>query len=694
MLFCHIALRTSVVLTLVGAAAALSAQQPPREGPNRLLPAANTPGPQPMSLVQLAELPRIVDPQLSPNGQSLVYMLATADWTAGRLTYHLWRKDADAPPVALTGGAQSDTPGATRWSPDGSSILLVRGGQIWLMPAAGGGGRAITKHATAVSPNPGIGPTWSPDGRTIYFVATDAPTAEERERDRTKDDLYPFEENYKQRQLWSLDVATGAEKPLTSGALGVSSYRVSRDGTQIVLERTPTPFVDDEHLRETWVMDAGGGHPRQLTRNNVEEIQPELSPDNSQVLFIANTNEKFEQDYNGKLFLMPVSGGTPTLAAPAFPHAVDQATWSSDGLSIFVVANMGVHSEIFRIDLQTKRAAQLTEGRHFIPSWSVLPAAGRMLAQFDEPSRYGDVWTVPIAGGAPTRITNGFDVFEQKYAVPIQEKVTWKSRDGTTIEGILMYPWNYVPGTRYPLVVQLHGGPEDSDKFGAGSGLLLHYFPVLTGKGWFVFRPNYRGSTGYGDAFLRDVIPGYFRNMPLDVISGVDALVKQGLVDPDRTVVMGWSAGGHLTNKLVTMTTRFKAASSGAGVADWISMFSQSDRRDDRVAWFGGTPWRKNAPILTFWNASPVKDAANVRTPTLFFVGENDPRVPKEQAVEMYRALRSHDVPTRLYIAPREAHFWGELRHQIAKANAELAWFSQYALHSTYVAEVPPAPAQ
>jgi len=364
---------------------------------------------------------------------------------------------------------------------------------------------------------------------------------------------------------------------------------------------------------------------------------------------------------------------------------------------------MGVHSEIFSVDLATRRATQLTEGRHSIPaSWNVVPTAGRMAFQFDEPTRFGDVWTLPIPTSgdastirdAPSRVTGVFDSLEQTYAVPRQEKVTWKSKDGATIEGLLFYPANYSPGTRYPLVVQMHGGPSESDKFGAGAGLLLSYFPVLTGKGWFVFRPNYRGSTGYGNAFYRDVVNGYFKNMQHDVITGVDALIQQGLVDGDRVVLMGWSAGGHLTNKLVTMTNRFKAASSGAGVADWVSMYAQSDTRDNRTPWFGGTPWQKNAPLAMYLNHSPIKDAANVKTPTLFFVGENDVRVPVQQSVEMYRALKSHGVPTHLYVAPREGHQWQEFRHQIFKANTELAWFSQYALRTSYTAEVAPAPTQ
>src|SRR2546421_12210445 len=179
----------------------------------------------------------------------------------------------------------------------------------------------------------------------------------------------------------------------------------------------------------------------------------------------------------------------------------------------------------------------------------------------------------------------------------------------------------------------MHGGPMESDKFGAGRGLLMNYVPVLAAKGYAVLRPNYRGSTGYGPAFARDVVNGYFHNMAPDIMTGVDHLIQRGIVDPDRLVAMGWSAGGTLVNKLVTMTDRFKVGSAGGGIANWMSLYGQTDNISFRRTWFGGTPWRKDASFDLFWNNSPIKDVANVKTPTLFFAGENDLRVPVAQSM-------------------------------------------------------------
>jgi dipeptidyl aminopeptidase/acylaminoacyl peptidase len=644
---------------------------------------------RPMTLVDIAELPRVFTPQLSPDGKTLAYMLSGADWKTNRLVYHLWRQDvAGGPPLQLTFTETGDIPAGLRWSPDGKTLLFLRDGQIFLLPIEGGESRALTHHATGVG-----SPSWTPDGSAVYFLATDPATSDERERARLRDDVFAFDETSRPRHLWKAIVSTGAETQITSGETSTVEYRLSSDGTRIALARAPSTMPGDAFRGEVWVMDAGGENARALTSNAIEEYGLELSPDNSQVMFIADTNVQLEPYYPPSLFVVPAAGGSPRPVVPDYRYSIEQATWAPDGRSILANVNMGVHSELFRIEAGSGRTQQLTDGRHFIPpGWAAVPSAGKIVMQFDEPTRFGDVWTLPIDGGrsTPTRVTGHFDSLERDMALPRQERIEWKGADGSTIEGVLFYPLDYQQGRRYPLVVQMHGGPFESDKFGAGTGLVLNFFPVLAAKGYAVLRPNYRGSIGYGTAFYRDVVNGYFHNMTTDVMAGVDHLVQAGVADPDRLVVMGWSAGGTLVNKLVTMTNRFKAGSAGAGIANWTSLYAQTDKTSFRTTWFGGTPWQKDARTDLFWNNSPLKDVANVKTPTLFFAGESDPRVPMAQSIEMYRALKSNGVPTRLYIAPREPHQWGDLRHLLFKANTELEWFEKYAMGRTYVWEKAP----
>ena len=643
---------------------------------------------RPFTLVSLAELSRLIGPQLSPDGKTLAYFVSVTDRKLNRSVFHLWRQPIGGAPQQLTFTETGDIP-VVRWSPDGTTLLLARDGQFMLLPAAGGEARQLTKHATGVG-----SPTWSPDGTTVYFTASDARSADERERDRLRDDVYAVDENYKHRHLWKIVVSTGAETQITTGASTVNEYRLSRDGLRIVVQRAPTPYDEDAHRGELWVMDATGEHARVLTSNAIEEKGIDISPDNSQALFLADTNERLEPYYPTTIFVVPTSGGAPRAVATDFRYTIDQAVWAPDGRSIIASANMGVHSELFEIDARTGRARQLTDGTHLVvPGWSIA-RGGQLTFQLDEPTRFGDVWTLTLGGtAAATRVTNQFDALERDLALPRQEKIEWKGADGATIEGILFYPIGYEAGRRYPLVVQVHAGPMESDKFGAGPGLLLNYFPVLTAKGYAVLRPNYRGSAGYGAAFLRDVNNGYFHSMATDVLAGVDHLVQTGVADPQRLVVMGVSAGGTLTQKLVTITDRFKAASAAAGVSDWASLWGQTDNTAFRRTWFNGTPWQAGAQIEQFWANSPVKDVANVKTPTLLFAGESDIRVPVAQALEMFRALKSLNVPTHLYVGPREGHLWADPRHLVYKANVELEWFAKYAGGGAYTWEKAPDPA-
>ena len=288
---------------------------------------------KPMTLIDEAQLQRIIGPQLSPDGRTLAYMLTFTDWKQRNLVYRLWRQDvAGGAPVQLTFTETGDTP-VIRWSPDGKTLLFLRGGQIMLLPIEGGEPRALTKHATAVQALPLASPAWSPDGTTVYFMANDPVTAEERERDRVSDDLYTVDENasqgnasLKNGQVWKIAVATGVETQITSGTQTVREFKLSVDGKRMVLMRWPSNWDLDAYRGEIWVMDSDGQNAKALTSNTIQEFAPELSPDNSQVLFTADTNERFEAYYPTNLFVVPVAGGTPRAVVPNSKYMFDSAT--------------------------------------------------------------------------------------------------------------------------------------------------------------------------------------------------------------------------------------------------------------------------------------------------------------------------------------------------------------------------------
>jgi dipeptidyl aminopeptidase/acylaminoacyl peptidase len=645
--------------------------------------------PRPMSFLDLLAIPALSDPQLSPDGTLVAYVQDAPDWKENKRIGHLWRIPVSGgAPVQLTRGTRGES--NPRWSPDGKALAFVarRDGQddaqIHLLSGDGGEARALSAHVTAVSAI-----DWSPDGTRIYFLADESKTIEERAAAANKADVFQYDENYKQKHLWSIAVANGQETRVTSGDFSVLSYRLSTDGRQVVTQRAPTPLLGDTDQGEIWISEADGRDPRRLTTNGVAEQQPSLSPDGRQVLFVSAASPAFETYYQATLFLVPAAGGPALPVAPDFPFEIESARWG-DSRTILAEVNTGVRSELFAFAVdQSSRPRQLTTGDHAVNDWSYSASTGRHVFVLEEAEHPGEIWTLTADSDAkPARVTDVFGDLPKQFAIARQDRLEWTAPDGQSIDGMVFYPHDYVAGRKYPLVVQTHGGPASSDKFGWGSR--LSYGQVLTGKGFVVLRPNYRGSTGYGNAFLRDMVGGYFRHAHLDVMAGVDALVSRGIADPDRLVAMGWSAGGHMTNKLITFTDRFKAASSGAGAANWVSMYAQSDIRSYRTPWFGGTPWQARAPIDLYWEQSPLKYVSQVKTPTIFFVGQDDPRVPLPQSVEMYRAIKSLGVPTHLYVAPREGHGWQELRHQLAKFNAEMAWFAKYALNASFTQEVAP----
>jgi dipeptidyl aminopeptidase/acylaminoacyl peptidase len=598
---------------------------------------------------------------------------------------HIWRAGVDSENrVQLTRGPKGES--SPRWSPDSRWIVFVaeREGdeatQLYRLSAAGGEAERLTSHETAVS-----APSFSPDGKLVYFLADDPKTEEEKKRDELQDDVFAYDENWKHRRLWVLSLEDKTTRRITNEDFTVREYNLSRDGKRLTLHRAPSPLLDDSAEGEVYVMNADGTGSLRLTSNSVPESGAELSPDGSQVLFLADANDRFEFYYNRNLFLVPASGGAARVHDVT--HEVNAAHWADDGKSIYFIANTGVRADLFRMDLASGKTEPLTKGDHTVGEWRYEPALSAHVFAIDEPGNAGDLWIAGKNDPSPRRVTTVYD-YLKKFDLPRQEAIRYPGQDGVEVEGILYYPLGYEPGRRYPLIVHTHGGPRSSDKFEFGGWGT--YTQVSTALGYAVFKPNYRGSTGYGDDFLRDMVGHYFQQAHLDVMAGVDHLIQKGIADGDRMAKMGWSGGGHMTNKIITHTDRFKAASSGAGASNWISMYAQSDTRIQRTPWFGGTPWQEDAPIDLYWGHSPLKDIHKAKTPTLVLVGSNDERVPPPQSVEIYRALKANGVETRLYMAPREPHVWRELRHELFKINVELDWFERHVRGRAYEWAVPP----
>ncbi len=641
--------------------------------------------PRVMTATDLVGLEKLSDPKVSPDGRFVLYSVGRVDWKANAVQDDLWRVGLDgSDPRRMVEGPAS----GAAWAPDGKRFAFTAkrdgdsGRQIYLSPIDGGEPRRLGKLRTSPSDL-----RWSPDGSAIYFLA-DAPDPKPvAKRKREKDDMVAFETPQARGRLWRITLADGKAEPVVEGDFEVEAYDLSADGKTILYRRAPSHLLDDNPKSELWVK-TGQGPDRRLTDNDFQESTPRLSPDGRSVLFLATAENGRYGTVNPNLFVAPLAGGTPRELAHGLPYEIEDAAWSADGREIYITATTGVRRELFAVDVKSEAVRPLARGDHAAGDVT-LTRDGKTVVYFKASATSpGEVFRIDPAKPAPVQVTHLNDDIGERFRLPRQEAIQWTAPDGQALEGLVTYPLDYQPGRRYPLIVQSHGGPRSSDVFNIFA--YGRFNPLLAAKGVMTLSVNYRGGTGYGDEFLQGMNAGYFRHADKDVLSGVDNLVAKGLADPDRLGVMGWSAGGHMTNRLITVTDRFKAAASGAGAVDWPSMYLTSDNRWQRTEWFVTPPYGSTARRDLYTDNSPLSQLDKVKTPTLILAGAEDERVPWTQSVMLNRALRALGVESELYLAPREPHNFRELRHRLFQVNVQMDWFSKRVLGQDYVWSLPP----
>lgn len=529
----------------------------------------------------------------------------------------------------------------------------------------------------------------APDSRRIYFIAADSVDKDEKRRRELDFTATLYHMETPLERLWAVDLdPVAVTRVAADSAYSVTGFTISADARWVGFRsvssdrfkrtRGGTVMGFESNLyTELYLLEAATGQIEQLTR--AEEIGkggPYFSPDGRWVAFTAPRDlTRYTRGMTQRVYLRAVGdgGGEFRRLGDSFDGSVGLDFWSVDGNTIYFNEGIRTTTQLWALDVQRNTVRQLTNQDAALRVERD-DDSGVLLITYSNASTPSTLFTVGNINQVPTRTAwrQLTDVNPQVrgFALGDQRAITWRSTDGHEVGGVLTLPVGYQRGQRYPLVVSIHGGPSSADvnRFDATA-------QVYAGAGYVVLQPNYRGSTNYGEAF-EQINGNYFPQGFDDIMTGVDHLIAQGIVDGDRMGAMGWSAGGHWSNWILTHTDRFQAISSGAGAVNWISMYAQTDGQRHRQEYFGGKlPYHD---FDAYWDQSPLKYITNARTPTMIHVVKGDPRVPSPQSVELHMALKQLGVPTEFLMYPGDSHGIPDPRNRMVKAVAELAWMDHY----------------
>ena len=577
------------------------------------------------------------------------------------------------------------------FSPDGTWLVYQSGEdgreQLHALAVEGLSAPGVIE-STALTDEPAGIEDWafSADGGTIYFSRP--LSFDEAEHARREAGFTVNIQNMETAlsKLYALDLASRRVRGLTDGMDGdVRGFTVSDDGRWLGVEmgsedRYERNITGERLYSDLWLLEIASGDFERLTENyEVGESDLSFSPDGRWIAFSAPQDLTRYTMTENKIYLRAVEdeGGEFRRLGDDFDNSLGVGFWSEDGSTIYFNAGIKVTRQLMALDVEADEVRAVTDERAALAVQRD-EDSGRILIQYEDPETPETVFTVD--GGVEaladreswTRLVDA-NPWVRDRALGRQVEVEWTSTDGRTVGGVLTYPVGYEEGTRYPLIVSIHGGPASADllEFNDGYGS-----QVYAGAGYAMLQPNYRGSRNYGNAHRTDIVGDYFTLGYDDIMTGVDHLIDEGIVDGDRMGALGWSAGGHWSNWILVSTDRFKAISSGAGTMNWISMYAQSDVQRNRRFYVGDDVMYEN--FEPYWEQSPLPYIGNASTPTMIHVVEGDPRVPSPQSKELHMALKKLGIPTELFLYPGQSHGIPDTRNRLVKSVSEMAWMDYY----------------
>jgi len=652
---------------------------------------------RPITVDDYFQVREVDDPQINADGQWVAYTVSTSSLKDDENKTRIWMAPTaggDAIPLTLE-EVSSEHP---RWSPDGKYLAFLSKRdegktQVWLLNRQGGEAQRLTETIQDVKDF-----AWSPDSKRLVLMLQD-PTPEDldaakekaTEKSEGKDikdkkpkaqrpwvvDRYQFKEDeigYLERfrtHLYVFDIAGKALTQVTSGDFDDEHPAWSPDGKHLAFDSKRTgPDPDRNYDSNIWVVAADntdkGAHPTQVTTSPGSEDSPAWSPDGKWIAYESQPDPKLFIYGTSHIGVSPAGGGEARILTRALDRMSTQPRFSPDSKFIYFIADDDGTQNLCRVPAAGGEITRPIGGRLMLYSYSVAKS-GEVAALITTPDRPSEIFTIPE--GKLTRITHVNDAFISQVKLTAPEYVKFKSKDGTTVSGYLYKPLDYVPGKKYPTILRPHGGPV-----WAYYAEFTHLAQLFAANGYVVLYPNPRGSTGRGQEYAKAIFADWGNRDFQDDMAMVDYAIAQGLVDPDKLGVGGWSYGGISTDFIITQTTRFKAAISGAGAALFASMYGH-DRYIRDYEYELGYPWKDRA----VWDkVSPFYKIENVTTPTLFMGGDVDWNVPILGGEQMYQALKSLGRETELVVYPGEYHEFKAPSHLKDRMERYLAWYAHY----------------